>query len=75
MKGNKLSKFYLNRKTDINNVSGTRRVAQGYIFYDGTVAMRWISEKASTSLYKSIFDVIAIHDYHGDTEIEWIERG
>jgi len=61
--------FYLDRIEDESGVSGTGRVAQGFIFDDGTVALRWLTENRSTALYASIRVVEAIHGNNGKTKI------
>jgi hypothetical protein len=36
--------FYLKRVEDESGVSGTGRIAQGFIFDNGKVALTWLSE-------------------------------
>lgn len=67
------NRFYLNRKVDISGISGTGRVAQGFVFDNGVVAMTWLSQFTSTAIYQSIEHVEQIHGHAGATEIEWIE--
>ena len=43
--------FYLNRLEDESGVSGTGRVAQGFIFDNGKVALTWLSEHPSVTIY------------------------
>ena len=62
----------LNRKVDESEISGTGIIAQGVVFDDGTVAMRWLTERASTTFYQSIDDVIGIHGHDGSTALEWV---
>lgn len=57
------------RRVDDSGISGTGRVAEGVEFADGTVAMRWLSETASTAIYGSLGDVEAIHGHAGHTEV------
>ena len=45
--------FYLDRLEDEGGVSGTGRVAQGFVFQDGTVALRWVTSHISTAIYAS----------------------
>jgi hypothetical protein len=62
--------FTLQRHVDVSGTSGTGVVAQGVIFDDGTVAMRWLPNGArSTCLYTSIEDVLAIHGHGGRTVV------
>jgi len=63
--------FYLVRKEDESGVSGTGRVAQGFVFDNGKVAVTWLSEHPSTTIYDSIGEVRAIHGHEGKTELEF----
>ena len=62
--------FYLKRLEDESGVSGTGRVAQGFIFDNGKVALTWLSEHPSITIYDNIGEVHAIHSHDGKTEIE-----
>jgi hypothetical protein len=59
--------FHLVRDEDETGVSGTGTVAVGVVFPDGTVAMRWNTNTASTAVYDSLEDVIKIHGHGGKT--------
>ena len=61
--------FYLHRTEDESGVSGTGRVAQGFIFDNGKVAITWLSEHPSVTVYDSIGEVHAIHGHGGKTEV------
>ena len=61
--------FYLKRTEDESGVSGTGRVAQGFIFDNGKVAVTWLSEHPSVTVYDSIGEVTAIHGHGGKTEL------
>ena len=61
--------FYLKRLEDESGISGTGRVAQGFIFDNGKVAVSWLSEHPSVTIYDSIGEVHAIHGHQGKTEI------
>ena len=61
--------FYLNRTEDESGVSGTGRVAQGFIFDNGKVAVTWLSDHPSVTVYDSIGEVHAIHGHNGKTEV------
>lgn len=65
--------FVLDRLIDIHGVSGTGIVAQGVVFDDGTVAMRWLTDHRSTSFYESIEDLQAIHGHNGGTWIRYVQ--
>ena len=61
--------FYLKRVEDESGISGTGRVAQGFIFDNGKVAVTWLSEHPSVTVYDSIGEVTAIHGHAGKTEV------
>lgn len=61
--------FYLNRSEDESGVSGTGRIAQGCIFDNGRVALTWLSEHPSVTVYDNIGEVRAIHGHDGKTEV------
>ena len=46
--------FYLNRAEDESGISGTGRVAQGFVFDNGKVAMTWLSEHPTVTIYDNI---------------------
>lgn len=62
--------FYLKREEDESGVSGTGRVAQGFVFDNGKVAVTWLSEHPSVTVYDSIGEVHAIHGHGGKTQLE-----
>lgn len=66
-------RFVLRRDTDITGVSGTGIVAEGVMFSDATVAIRWRGSAASTVIWSRIEDAIAIHGHGGATVVEWID--
>lgn len=68
-----MRRFNLVRNEDESGVSGTGTVAQGVQFSDGTCAMRWLTETASTAVYDSIADLEKIHGHGGKTVVEWID--
>lgn len=65
--------FTLQRTVDISGVSGTGVVAEGVEFSDGTAALRWRSGLASTAVYASVEDLVAIHGHHGATTVVWLD--
>lgn len=67
-------RFYLYRREDITGISGTGVVAEGIRFVDGTVALRWRTDKASTVVWASIEDALAIHGHGGATSVIWIDE-
>lgn len=65
--------FVLDRLEDETGISGTGIVAEGVLFSDGTCALRWRTETASTGVYASTEDVEAIHGHGGKTVIRWFD--
>ena len=63
--------FYLKREEDESGVSGTGRVAQGFVFDNGKVAVTWLSEHPSVTIYDNIGEVHAIHGHGGKTVVEF----
>ena len=61
--------FYLKTRRFESGVSGTGRVAQGFIFDIGKVAVTWLSEHPSVTVYDNIGEVTAIHGHGGKTEV------
>lgn len=59
------------RTHDVSGVSGTGIVAEGVEFTDGTVVLRWVTERASTAFYDNLADLQAIHGHGGNTQIQW----
>jgi hypothetical protein len=67
--------FELQRDEDPTGISGTGKVAEGIEFEDGTVAIRWLSERRSTVFHENIDNVYAIHGHKGMTRIVWVGEG
>lgn len=61
--------FVLQRDEDETGISGTGVVANGIVFPDGSVAMRWATGTASTAVYASVEDVKTIHGHGGKTRV------
>ena len=66
-----MKQFHLNRKQDVSGISGTGKVAEGVVFSDGSVAMRWLTDTATTTIFESIADVKEIHGHGDATDIIW----
>lgn len=63
-------RFYLVRDEDETGVSGTGKVAEGIIYSDGHVSLRWIvGQHRSTVAYDSITAVEAVHGHGGKTRV------
>jgi hypothetical protein len=68
-----LRRFFLDRTEDVSGTSGVGVVAEGVVFTDGTVVLRWITELRSTAVYGGIEDVAAIHGHEGSTMVVWMD--
>lgn len=68
-----MRRFQLHRNEDASGISGTGIVAQGIQFDDGSCAMRWLTETASTAIYTSVADLVAIHGHEGRTWLVWLD--
>ena len=69
-----LREFILWREKDISGTSGEGVVAEGVVFSDGRVAMRWRTEEASTCVYDSIEAVQKIHGHEGATQVLMLDE-
>ncbi len=65
--------FYLQRNQDITGASGTGRVADGVLWPDNTVTVRWRGEHRSTVCWDGIDAVYAIHSHDGATRVVWLD--
>ncbi|MCK5607665.1 hypothetical protein KAR91_37620 [Candidatus Pacearchaeota archaeon] len=61
--------FKLDRHQDLSGNSGTGIVAEGAEFSDGTVALRWLTDSPTSTLYNSMDDVMKLHHHDGATEV------
>jgi hypothetical protein len=61
--------FHLQRDLDVTGVSGGGRVADGVLWPDGTVTVRWRGDKPSTAVWGSLADAQAVHGHGGATRI------
>ena len=69
-----MRRFNVVRERDISGVSGVGNVAEGVLFTDGKVAMRWLTEHATTTFFDSLEDLILIHGHEGATRVEFIDQ-
>jgi hypothetical protein len=65
--------FELVRHRDLSGVSGTGVVAEGCVFTDGSVALRWRGTNPATAVWPDLDSVLAVHGHHGATEVHWLE--
>ena len=68
-----MTRFFLRRRRDVSGVSGVGDVANGVLFDDGTVAIRWAGAHATTTIYTGMADVRAIHLHGGATRLIWLD--
>jgi len=66
-------RFAMVRYSDPSGVSGVGLVAYGVQFDDGHVAVRWVSDAPSTSLWDGVADLMAVHGHRGATVLHWID--
>jgi hypothetical protein len=67
--------FVLDRRRDISGVSGTGLVAEGVVWSDGAVALRWSGENPTTVAFETgIEGVEAIHGHGGATEVRFLDE-
>lgn len=65
--------FELVRYRDLSGVSGTGVVAEGCVFSDGSVALRWRGSNPATAVWPDLDSVLAVHGHHGATKVRWLE--
>lgn len=67
-------RFQLQRDVDVSGISGTGTVAEGVMFSDETIAIRWVTgEHHSTVVWADLASVEAIHGHGGATRIVWVD--
>lgn len=64
--------FQLVRDRDDTGVSGTGVVADGVLWPDGTVTVRWRGERRSTVNWDRMDDAVQVHGHDGRTRIVWV---
>jgi hypothetical protein len=65
--------FELVRYRDLSGVSGTGVVAEGCVFTDGSVALRWRGNNPATAVWPDLESMLSVHGHHGATELRWVE--
>ena len=66
-----MKSFYLYRTEHESGISGTGRVAQGFVADNGKAALFWLSQHPSVTVYDSVGEVQAIHGHSGKTELRY----
>jgi hypothetical protein len=71
-----LRRFVLERIEDVSGVSGTGTVAEGCVFSDGAVVLRWLSEWPTSVVWhdRGVESLEAVHGHNGRTHIVWIDQ-
>lgn len=67
-------RFYLQRDVDVTGASGTGRVADGVLWPDGTVSVRWRGEHQSTVSWDNFDSAERVHGHGGATRIVWLDE-
>lgn len=70
-----MRRFYLWRREDISGVSGTGVVAEGVVFDDSAVVVRWRGESPTTTVHANIASVERVHCHGGATRLLWCDNG
>jgi hypothetical protein len=65
--------FVLQRDRDISGVSGTGLVADGVLWPDGTVSIRWTGPMPSTVFWHSLANALHVHGHGGATRVVWAD--
>ncbi|TWD83180.1 hypothetical protein FB561_4338 [Kribbella amoyensis] len=65
--------FELVRYRDLSGVSGTGVVAEGCVFTDGSVALRWRGSNPATAVWPDLDSILAVHGHQGATEVHWLD--
>jgi hypothetical protein len=65
--------FELVRYRDLSGISGTGVVAEGCVFTDGSVALRWRGNNPATAVWPDLGSVLAVHGHYGATEVRWMD--
>lgn len=65
--------FTLERDHDVTGVSGTGTVADGVLWPDETVSIRWRGDRPSTVFWDSLEHAEHVHGHEGATRIVWAD--
>lgn len=68
-----MRRFELHRDVDPTNVSGTGIVADGVVWDDGKVCLRWRGRHRSIVMWDNVNAIIAIHGHDGGTRLVWLD--
>ncbi|HEX5566725.1 MAG TPA: hypothetical protein VFY14_07335 [Streptomyces sp.] len=66
-------RFHLQRDHDVTGASGTGHVADGVLWPDGTVSIRWRGDRPSTVYWDDLAHAEHVHGHDGLTRIVWYD--
>ncbi len=66
-----MRRFMMLRRVDETGVSGTGHIADGVVFEDGTVVVRWRTSTPGTTNFASLDHAKAVHGHDGKTVFEF----
>lgn len=66
-------RFTVLRDVDVTGVSGVGAVADGVVWPDATVTIRWRGDTPSTVQWDSLDDAYTVHGHGGATTFEWLD--
>ncbi|MBP2704443.1 hypothetical protein JOL79_11520 [Microbispora sp. RL4-1S] len=66
-------RFQLVRQVDVTGVSGTGVVADGVLWPDGTVSIRWRGDKPSVVFWQDLAHAVHVHGHGGLTRVVWLD--
>lgn len=71
-----MRRFYLIRDVDITGVSGTGVVAEGVLFSDDSVILRWLGDWPTSVVFhdRGIMAVRHVHGHEGATRISFLDE-
>jgi hypothetical protein len=68
--------FVLIRHHDPSGISGTGEVAEGVVWSDGSVSLRWHGEHAATTFWEGgLTALLHVHGHNGATEVMYVPGG
>ena len=65
--------FELVRSRDVSGVTGTGSVADGVVWTDSTVTLRWKGDHPATAVWDSVESILAVHGHEGATVVRWLD--
>lgn len=67
-------RFYFQRDEDVSGVSGTGRVADGCLWTDGAVSIRWRGVARSFVNFEEFAKALKVHGHGGKTRVVWLDE-